>query len=83
MAPKIEFATVGASNIADYGFFCYKSKPKSEGFQRKLAWLEGRFEEGMKLQIIHEDELSVGFVEYTPGEYAWRAVTANWGYALP
>ena len=77
MSHSVEIVRVDASNVSDYGFFCYKSKPKSEGYQRKLAWLEGRFEEGMKLQIVHENGRSVGFVEYIPGEYAWRAVRAK------
>jgi hypothetical protein len=55
MSHSVKIVRVDASNVADYGFFCYKSKPKSEGYGRKLAWLKDRFTEGMKLQIIHED----------------------------
>ncbi|MFC2029924.1 GNAT family N-acetyltransferase [Chloroflexota bacterium] len=77
MTKEVEIVPVDASNLAEYGFFCYKSKPKSEGYRRKMAWLEGRFQEGLKLRIIHEEGRSVGFVEYIPGEYAWRAVKAR------
>ena len=66
---------------AEHGFFCYKSKPKAEGYRRKLAWLEQRFAEGLQIKIIHEDGRSVGFIEYTPGEFAWRPIQAP-GYLV-
>ena len=31
--------TIDPSNVDRYGFFCYKSKPKTEGFHQKRAWL--------------------------------------------
>jgi ribosomal protein S18 acetylase RimI-like enzyme len=76
MATHVEILTVDASNVGQYGFFCYKSKPKAEGYRRKLAWLERRFAEGMTIKIVREDKRSVGFLEYIPGQYAWRAVQA-------
>jgi len=70
---------VNAGNVDRTGFFCYMSKPKSEGFQRKLAWLKARFAEGMHIKML---ELPLrGFIEYIPGEYAWRAVNAP-GYMV-
>ena len=76
MSDDVKMVTVDAANVAEHGFFCFKSKPKSEGYQRKLAWLEQRFAEGMQLKMIYEGKRSFGFVEYIPGEYAWRAVNA-------
>ncbi len=76
MASEIEIVSVDAANVAKFGFFCYKSKPKSVGYQRKLHWLEGRFAEGLKIKILFENGRSVGFIEYVPGEFAWRAVNA-------
>jgi L-amino acid N-acyltransferase YncA len=82
MDRSVEMVTVDAADkAAEYGFFCYKSKPKSEGYGRKLAWLEQRFAEGLQIQIIHEDGRSVGFIEYTPGEFAWRPIRAE-GYLV-
>jgi GNAT superfamily N-acetyltransferase len=77
MTDDIKMVTVDATNVAEHGFFCFKSKPKSEGYRHKLAWLEQRFAEGMQLKMIYEGKRSMGFVEYIPGEYAWRAVNAN------
>jgi L-amino acid N-acyltransferase YncA len=76
MSSDVEISTVDASTVDELGFFCYKSKPKSDGYRRKKAWLEERFSEGMRIKIVHETGRSVGFVEYTPGEFAWRAVQA-------
>jgi GNAT superfamily N-acetyltransferase len=53
------------------------SKRKTEGYQRKLAWVKERFAEGMRIKML---QLPLrGFIEYIPGEFAWRAVDAK-GY---
>ncbi|MDX9724707.1 MAG: hypothetical protein RBU37_28415 [Myxococcota bacterium] len=68
---------VTADNVSKTGFFCYMSKKKSEGYQRKLQWLEARFAEGLRIKMLQLPER--GFIEYIPGEHAWRAVHAD-GY---
>ena len=75
--PKI--IDVDGRNVETTGFFCYMSKPKTEGFRRKLAWLKARFAEGMRIKMYELPER--GFIEYIPGEHAWRAVRAP-GYML-
>ena len=81
MSDSVEVVTVDATNVAERGFFCYKSKPKSVGYQKKLNWLKQRFAEGMRIKILYEGDRSVGFIEYIPGEFAWRAVNAG-GYMV-
>ena len=77
MKSTFEIKTVDASNIRETGFFCYMSKRKETGYKQKCEWLEARFAEGMKIKILHEnDGRDVAFIEYIPGEYAWRAVNA-------
>ncbi|MCK5560698.1 MAG: GNAT family N-acetyltransferase, partial [Thermoplasmata archaeon] len=78
--PEIEIVDVGPDNIADYGV-CFINNPKHEGYQAKVKWLEQRYKEGMKLKqlIILETNKVEGYIEYVPGEYAWRAVNAK-GY---
>jgi hypothetical protein len=39
--------------------------------------LKQRFSEGMRIKIAYENGKSVGFIEYTPGEFAWRAIDAE------
>ena len=64
-------------NVAEKGFFCYMSKRKSEGYQRKLKWLRDRFDEGLKIKMLDLRRGGRGFIEYIPGEFAWRAVNAE------
>ncbi|KPJ84521.1 MAG: hypothetical protein AMS18_16755 [Gemmatimonas sp. SG8_17] len=68
---------VNESNVEQRGFFCYTSKKKSIGYQRKLRWLHDRFSEGMRIKLLELPDR--GFIEYIPGEFAWRTVEAK-GY---
>ncbi len=72
--PALELLDVTESNVDEAGFFCAMSKPDLPGYQEKLAWLKARFREGLKLKIITRG--GRGFIEYIPGEYAWRAIQA-------
>jgi len=82
MKGKFEIKTVDPSNVDETGFFCYMSKRKEPGFKQKRDWLQARFAEGMKIKIIHEvGGRDTAFIEYIPGEYAWRAVYAP-GYMV-
>ncbi len=65
---------VTADNVEEKGFFCYMSKIEAEGYKRKLHWLKARFAEGMKIKMYELPQR--GFIEYLPGEYAWRTVEA-------
>jgi len=76
MGGDLDIITVDASNVNRYGFFCYKSKPKTAGYRQKREWLEERFAEGLRIKIVREGGKAAGFVEYAPGEFAWRAVNA-------
>ena len=71
--PKI--INVNSDNVMKTGFFCRMSKMKTEGNQRKLKWLKKRFEEGMKIKMLELPDR--GFIEYIPGEFAWRGVEAK------
>jgi GNAT superfamily N-acetyltransferase len=80
--PTYEIISVDANSLNQHGFFCYMSKPKSPGYRQKYAWLEQRFAEGMRIHIVHEHGgRNVGFIEYIPGEYAWRVLDAP-GYLV-
>jgi len=82
MKPKYEIKTVDAGNVDELGFFCYMSKRKEPGYKQKRDWLDERFAEGMKIKIIHEiGGRDTAFIEYIPGEYAWRALNAP-GYMV-
>ncbi len=70
---------VNETNVDELGFFCYMSKRKSEGYKRKLAWVKERFKEGLRIKMLQLPDR--GFIEYIPGEYAWRAINAD-GYMV-
>ena len=69
---------VDQGNVSEFGFGCVVN-PKYEGYQPKLNWLKQRFSEGLQIRILRDGERTIGFIEYIPGEYAWRAVDAK-GY---
>jgi len=82
MPEPFDIINVTADNVEKTGFFCYMSKRKEPGYKQKRAWLEERFAEGMKIRIIHEHGgRDRAFIEYIPGENAWRAVHAA-GYLV-
>jgi GNAT superfamily N-acetyltransferase len=76
MSEHFRIVTVDSSNVDQQGFFCYKSKKTSAGYQNKLNWLRARLKEGMVIKLLYEGTRSVGFIEYTPAKYAWRVIEA-------
>ncbi len=75
----MKIVDVNPSTVLKTGFFCKMSLKTCAGYQRKLKWLEARFAEGMKIKMLSLAQGGRGFIEYIPGEYAWRAVDAR-GY---
>jgi hypothetical protein len=71
---------VNEKNISQYPPTCFLN-PKNVGYQIKTEWLKERFKEGLKIKLLYleNDKKCHGFIEYVPGEHAWRAVEAN-GY---
>lgn len=82
MSETFEVITVTAENLDREGFFCYMSKRKAPGYRQKHDWMAARLAEGLKLHMIHEiGGRTTAFIEYIPGEYAWRAIHAP-GYMV-
>lgn len=76
MKPKI--IDVNLKNIEQYSPTCFLN-PKNDGYKIKLGWLKKRFLERLKIKILYDekDKKIHGFIEYVPGENAWRAVDAK------
>jgi hypothetical protein len=68
---------VNKSNVKKTGFFCKMSQKKNEGYQRKLNWLNARFDEGLKIKMLDIKLGLRGFIEYIPSKYACRPVYAD------
>ncbi|MCK5031376.1 MAG: GNAT family N-acetyltransferase [Thermoplasmatales archaeon] len=76
----VTIINIDENNISEYPPKCFLN-PKNEGYLIKREWLLKHFSDGLIIkQLYTEDEKKcIGFIEYVPGEYAWRAVDAK-GY---
>jgi GNAT superfamily N-acetyltransferase len=76
---EIDIVDTNSDNILKYGVCGYKDIKKA-GYPEKIEWLKDRYQEGMKIKILHsESDGTQGMIEYIPGEYCWRPVEAS-GY---
>jgi hypothetical protein len=75
--PDVTLETVGPENLSACGIGCITS-PKHEGVRPKTDWLRERFTEGLRF-LLFRDEAGkpLAFLEYVPGEHAWRPVDAK------
>jgi GNAT superfamily N-acetyltransferase len=67
-----EIIAVTPDTVQKHGFFCKMSARKTHAWQAKRDWLIARFDEGLELRLLGDKER--GFVEFMPGDLAWRAV---------
>ncbi|MBT8477963.1 MAG: hypothetical protein KJO06_03530, partial [Gemmatimonadetes bacterium] len=67
---------------ADCGIGCLTGK-SHPGYRTKVEWLEERFAEGLRFLLYRDAQgKPLAFLEYVPGEYAWRPVDApGWLFA--
>ncbi len=73
----VTLVKVGPENLEECGVGCVVN-PKHEGFGRKVEWLQGRFAEGLRFLLFRDGEgRPLAFLEYVPGEHAWRPVEAG------
>ncbi|MFZ5391927.1 MAG: GNAT family N-acetyltransferase [Patescibacteria group bacterium] len=74
-----ETITVTADNLGDYPQTICFINPKNEYFNLKIAWLKKQFKKGLVIKLLRlkQTKKIIGFVEYLPGEEAWRAVKAT------
>jgi ribosomal protein S18 acetylase RimI-like enzyme len=75
---EFKIVTVNKNNISEHEPTCFLN-PKNEGYKIKREWLKERFSEGLIIKLVYmkSEKKPVGFIEYVPGEHAWRAVDAK------
>ncbi len=75
MSETVRIVSLTPENYREFGCPCFLN-PKQSGHLLKLEWLQERFSEGftVKLLFVESEKKTVGFIEYVPGEFAWRAV---------
>jgi hypothetical protein len=65
-------------NIAEYGVCGYKDIDKHEGLRRKIDWFKNNYPKGLRIKIIFCSKGgNQGMIEYIPGKYAYRPVSAQ------
>ncbi len=81
LAAQAKMVRVTAENIADHPQAICFINPNHELYHKKVDWLQEQFRNGLTIQLLYlpGEKRAVGFVEYTPGECCWRAVSAK-GY---
>jgi hypothetical protein len=68
---------VGPENYRECGIGCLTNR-RHEGHEPKVDWLEKRFEDGLRYFLFRDEQGNpLAFLEYVPGEYAWRPVRAQ------
>lgn len=73
----MNIAEVTPKNVMQETLFCIKDV-KSSGFARKSEWFGKRYQEGLRIKILkNDDNKSIAFIEYTPAEFAWRPIEAD------
>lgn len=74
---------VNTDNIDRVGAFCLQSKKRTDGYKAKVKWMKQRFSEGLRYKLLLVNEgvkrgfRARGFIEYMPGEFAWRGINAK------
>jgi hypothetical protein len=78
---KTNIVKVTIDNITEHPQAICFINPKHELYHKKVGLLREQFKNGLviKLLYLEGEKRPVGFVEYIPGEYCWRAVNAK-GY---
>jgi GNAT superfamily N-acetyltransferase len=76
-----KLVTVTEANLAQHPQVICFINPKHPSYHIKRDWLVKRFREGLVIKLLYpEGETKAqGYIEYVPGENAWRAVSAQ-GY---
>lgn len=76
-AHEILLEKVGPANISECGIGCLRSR-EHPGFQCKTDWLRQNFADGLRFFMLRDGQgTPLGFIEFVPGEFAWRPVDAR------
>lgn len=72
---------VTTNNIAEHPQTICFINPQKDTYYKKVEWFNEQFTNGLKIKLLYieNEKRPVGFIEYVPGEYCWRAVKAE-GY---
>ncbi len=75
---EVTIIDVNKKNMKNYPPRCFINV-RDQGHKQKVSWIENQFKNGLKIKLLYTKETKklIGFIEYIPGKYAWRAVDAT------
>ncbi len=78
---KTKVVNVTMQNIAEHPQVICFINPKHEFYHKKIEWLKEQFKNGLAIKLLYleNEKKPIGFIEYIPGEFCWRSVSAK-GY---
>ncbi len=76
---KYEIVRVTPDNFKDHPQAICFINPGHEYYNKKVEWFREQYKNGLRILILYikGEKRSVGFIEYVPGAFAWRAVNAK------
>lgn len=74
---NVDIRDITPANVSDEGIFCVEIERRRDGIEKKMDWFKDRFKEGLRMKKLLVKGKKAGFIEYVPGEYAWRTVEAR------
>jgi len=79
MAEQVRVLEITRDNLCDLSC-CGIKDTEHEGRIVKTKWMKTYLKKGLKAKVVlGEKDIQTGYIEYLPGQYAWRAVEAD-GY---
>jgi len=77
MSEKIKMKEIGPENLQEMPC-CGIKNVQHQGHLKKNGWLKTHFQKGLGSRLLFtEKNQQFGFIEYIPGQYAWRGVEAK------
>lgn len=79
MREAVEIVNIDRTNVEKFPEVICFINPKNKSYPAKIAWLKARFAEGLHIRLLYVEgkKRAAGFIEYVPGENAWRAISAS------
>jgi len=81
MRSDLSVVDVTPDNLAQYPQVICFINPKNEYYPLKIDWIKEQYRHGLRIKLLFPagEKKPLGFIEYIPGDFCWRAVSAS-GY---
>jgi hypothetical protein len=81
MSLESKIVNITIDNLTEHPQVVCFINPKHELYHKKIDWLKEQFKNGLKIKLLYleNEKKPIGFIEYIPGEFCWRSISAK-GY---